>query len=210
MFPSDFVNEMLAKYPKATAADAERISAWIATRHATRPFDNPHGMFEKLLRESASENATAARYPITAPKAKADPMPFLGFDASGACFRSAVPATNAQSEFARWIVREVRDQLLTPADVVRIARQRDAAIWQAIGIETLREWATHTHFARDHHGRIVPVERECCVSCWASLFAASGLAESIRSWGGWYPWSRDPNAWAQILERDTTRRPSAA
>lgn len=209
MFPQEFIAEMLDKYPKATATDADRISAWIASKHATKPFNNPHAMFEKLLRTADGENSTAARFPITAPRPKADQTPYSGFDATGSCLRSAVPVTNLPSDFARWIVREIRDQLLAPADVVRIVRQRDQAIWQAIGIETLREWATHTHFAHDEHGHLVPVQRECDVSCWASLTASSGLAECIRSWGGWYPWANDRNAWAQILEREATRRPAA-
>lgn len=210
MFPDAFVTEMLAKYPQATATDAERIAAWIASKHATKPFDNPHGMFEKLLKSAAAENGTAARYPLTAPKAKTDPTPYRGFDSTGSSIRSAVPVTNPQSDFARWIVREMRDQLLTPADVVRIVRQRDQAIWLAVGVETLRQWATHTHWAMDEHGNPVPVQRECDVSCWGSLTASSSLGETIRSWGGWYPWTNDRNAWAQILEREASRRGAAA
>ena len=210
MFPDAFLNEMLAKYPQATAADAQRISAWIAEKHPHKPFTNPHGMFEKLLKAAAAENGTAARYPIAAPQAKANPKPFAGYDATGACFRSPVPIGNPQSDFARWIVREVRDQLLTPADVVRIVRQRDQAVWQAVGVEVLRQRASHTHWTISEHGTIVPIERDCDVSCWASLPATSGLAESIRSWGGWYPWLSDRDAWLGILQREAARRGTAA
>ena len=209
MFPEAFATEMLAKYPGATTADAERIGAWIASRHATRPFDNPHSLFEKYLRESAAGNATAAKYPLVAPKAKPDPNPHRGYDPTGSCFRSPVPVANVQTDFAHWIVREIRDQLLTPADVVRIVRTRPASVYEAIGVETLRHWGLHTHWTLNEHGNPVPCNRECDVSCWASLYAASGLGEVIRSWGGWYPWANARHEWEAIVARDSARRNAA-
>lgn len=209
MFPEAFVTEMLAKYPQATAADAERIGAWIAERHPTKPFTNPHGMFEKLLKQAHEEAGVATRYPLVTPKAKPDPNLYRGYDPTGACFRSPVPVTNPQTDFAHWIVREIRDQLLTPADVVRIVRTRPAAVYDAIGIQTLRRWINHTHYALNEHGNTVPCERECDVSCWASLDASSGLAEAIRSWGGWYPWANARAEWEAIVARDANRRTAA-
>lgn len=210
MFPEAFVTETLAKHPGATTADAERISAWIAAKHTTQPFSNPHGMFDRLLAKAAAENATAAKFPIAKPKSRAEELPYVGFDQYGATIRSATPVNNPQTDFANWIIREIRDQLLSPADVVRIVRQRDAGIWNAIGVHTLTHWATHAHWTRDSHGNPVRIERDCDVSCWASLSASSGMGESIRSWGGWYPWSRDLNSWESICHRDEARRTPAA
>jgi hypothetical protein len=167
---------------------------------------NPIALGRAWLRKQA--DALRSTTP-TATSRRTPDKPFVGFDASGSCFRSETPVTNPQTEFARWIVREMRDQLLTPADVVRIARTRDREIWQAIGVHTLMHWNAHAHWTRDDRNVPVECQRECDLSCWASLQASSGLAECIRSFGGWYPWANDREAWAAMLARDTARRHAA-
>lgn len=146
-----------------------------------------------------------------APRIATKPLDkFIGFDAQGSAFRSPVPVANAQTEFATWLVREIRDQLLSPADVVALGRRQPEAIWNAICIESaLKPWAIHDHWTLNEHGTPVRCERPCDLSCWASLPASSGLAECIRSWGGWYPWANDRHEWEVLCARDYARRNAA-
>ncbi len=209
MFDAATLADFVSRFSdRLSRQDVERAAKWIEDKQAAgEAFSNPNAVLEATLKRKAE---AAAQAPRAAVQQRQADLPFVGFDASGSTIRSATPVTNPQTEFANWIIREIRDQLLSPADVVRIVRKRDSAIWQAIGVHTLMHWATHSHWTRDEHGTPVPCERECDVSCWASLNAASGLAESIRSWGGWYPWSRDTNSWEAICHRDEARRTPAA
>lgn len=201
----EIVAEVVANFAPCTLADGERIVAWMERKHATQPITNPRGMLESLLRKQQAEAVQAERFPLaTKPEQPAD-RAFWGFDSSGATIRSAAPVANAQTQFARWLVREMRDQLLTPADVIALVSRQDDAIHRAVGIETLTHWTTHQHY--DSEGR--PCDAHCSLNCWARLTATSGLSEFVRSWGGWHPWLRDENAWAVMLERDAARRPAA-
>lgn len=202
---ADFVSRFANRLPRQ---EVERVARWIEDRQAAGDlFSNPNAVLEATLKRKAK---AAANAPRAVAVVRQDDRPFVGFDETGSCVRSATPVTNPQTDFARWLIREMRDQLLSPADVVKLVRQRDKAIWQAIGLESnLRPWAMHAHYAHDEHGNPVRVERECDLSCWPCLTATSGLAEAIRSFGGWYPWANDRNAWLAMLEREASRRPAA-
>lgn len=202
---ADFVSRFSDRLPRQ---EVERAAKWIEDKQAAgEAFSNPNAVLEATLKRKAD---AAEQSPRAAVQQRQAELPFVGFDQYGATIRSATPVTNPQTDFANWIIREIRDQLLSPADVVRIVRKRDSSVWNPIGVHTLTHWATHQHWTRDENGTPVPCERDCDVSCWASLNAASGLAESIRSWGGWYPWSRDTNSWEAICHRDEARRTPAA
>lgn len=202
---AEFASRFADRLPRQ---EVERAAKWIEDKQAAgEVFSNPNAVLETTLKRKAAAAANAPRA-VDAPRA--NDLPFVGFDDAGCCIRSAAPVSNPQTEFSRWIVREMRDLLLTPADVVRIVRQRSSAVWDPIGVHTLTHWATHQHWTRDADGNLVPVERECDLSCWPCVNGGSGLAEAIRSFGGWYPWTNDRNAWIAMLERDAARRTPAA
>jgi hypothetical protein len=175
---------------RTTLADAERKPG----------VTDPIALGKSWLRSQAK----ALKAPAAAPR-RVEPQ-FIGWHASGSLIHSAVPVTNPQTDFARWLIRETRDQLLTPADVVRLIARQPEAVHRAIGLDTLSAWAHHAHY--DANG--TPINAPCTVSCWGALSASSSLAEAIRSWGGWSPWLRDENAWQGILQREAARNGNAA
>ena len=168
---------------RQTLADAERKPG----------VSDPIALAKAWLRKQATaiRNAPRAGRERTEPT----PQPFFGWDEHGSCIRNTIPVTNPQTDFAMWLVREITDQALSPVDAVRLIAKQPEAIHTAFGVQNLREWARHGHCDRDFR----PITRECDANCWPNMAASSALAEFVRSWGGTYPWNRNPDAWREIL-----------
>ena len=106
--------------------------------------------------------------------------------------RSSIPISNGPTHFARFLVREIREQLLTPADVILLLLQHDKASQNMFRPSVVAHWSYLDSI--DH---------------WGCGSAHSSFEEYVRSWGGSYPWTRDPLLWSDIRQTWTARKSSA-
>ena len=113
-----------------------------------------------------------------AKSAKQD-KPYFGFSAEGALFRSAAPIDNQTTNFLRWLVGEIEDEYLSPADarflVLREVHGRDA-----FRETTLAKWETLDRFWQ-----------------WPCAHGCTGAEEFVRSFRGTRQGLTDEWAWTK-------------
>ena len=83
--------------------------------------------------------------------------------------------------------------LLTPADVVALISRHPDTCHALFRRDVIQDWCVRDTL----HG-------------WASAQACTSLEESVRSWGGTYPWAKDPYLWGELLKSWEARSPDAA
>ena len=115
----------------------------------------------------------------------------IGFDASGKVMRSAVPIRNSATEFARFAVREIREQLLTPADFVSLLRNHPPECQALFSPDVVAAWCILD-----------------TIDGWASAMACTSLEEHVRSLGSLWPWAKDSNLWDEWRGRWVARQAS--
>ena len=154
---------------------------------------SPTGLLRAWLRREQGRKANAPRMSQGGSRETAA---YFGWKSDGSLIRSHEPVRGAVTEYAGWLVREIREQLLTPAEVAALIHARGGEIlaaFTAYGSPVLEDWA-----ARDTiHG-------------WGKAHAQSSLQQAVRSWGGRSQWTHDPLAWERVVERWKTREWRAA
>lgn len=166
-----------------------QVVAEVEKLERTERVGNPVGLVISWLRKRKAGITTWT--PGSSPaKANANPQPFVGWNDEGTCLRSAVPITNPQTLFAKWIVPKIRTELLTPAEVVDLVRREPEAVAHAIGLPVLADWSRFDH-----------------LSDWARVHRHGSLAATVAMWGMHSPpWcSRDSHAWTALLDRWCSR-----
>lgn len=174
-------------------ADAEGVPLEVVERIAgdverKESVAHPVALLTSWVRNEARRR-NAAPKAATAMASKAAAR-YFGFTSNGSLVRSAEPVLNAVSEYAAWLVREMHDQQLVPAEVAAMVRARGGAVLEAFGEPLLADW-----------------EGRATLHTWAFARATSALHDHVRSWGGRHPWTNAPARWAGIVaaraERDS-------
>lgn len=128
-----------------------------------------------------------------APGAPGPALEHVGFTEEGSVLRSERPIHNAPTQFVRLLLREVKEQLLTPAEVVALISRHAEDNHRLFHPNTIGDWSTRGH-----------------IDGWASSAATSSLEECVRSWGGTYPWAKDSYAWSEMRKAWCEREGVAA
>lgn len=118
---------------------------WVTAKAEAGGVVNPNAMLEAALsrRASAMRAAPAAG---SAKRGVGEEVCFVGFDPHGQTFRSTQPITNAQTRFVQLAVREIPEQLLTPAEVVWMLSRHPEQVVDAFGHAAVGRWARLDRF----------------------------------------------------------------
>jgi hypothetical protein len=122
----------------------------------------------------------------SAPPASSLPgKPHWGFTETGSFFRSEIPIENSTTRLALFLVRETRQDFLSPQDVQFMALKEHS---KAFRPETLEQWS--------HLGRFW---------MWPTAVSRTSLEQFVKSLGGKSPWLTDEYLWTKMCD-DAERR----
>ncbi len=190
-----FSEEALASCKSAfPKLDVDRIAERTAARLSlpgAKELSNPDAYLFKVCESCEAEG----KFKVAAGAGgqRAEAQGHFGFAPTGNVIRSEIPVTNAPTNFVRFLIREIREQLLTPAEVVALISRHPDNCHALFRRDVIQDWCVRDTL----HG-------------WASAQACTSLEESVRSWGGTYPWAKDPYLWGELLKSWEARSPDAA
>ena len=186
-FAPEAVESVRAAFPRV---DVDRVVARAEGRLSlpnANVIDNPAPYLWRIC-ENAETEGKDLRRPSTGGSFKPEGPANVGLSPEGSVLRSEVPVRNEASNFVRFAVREIREQLLTPAEFILVLSKHPETTHKLFRSDVVADWG----------------ERDT-LDGWASARSRTSLAEIIRSWNGTYPWARDCNLWAEYRERWVAR-----
>ena len=114
------------------------------------------------------------------PKAVKIDKPHVGFTNQGSAFRSAEAIDNQPTNFVRWLLGEIADEYLSPADVRFLVQREPEPIRLCFRESTLASWEQLPRFWQ-----------------WPCAGASTALEAAVQSHGGKRPWIGDEWAWTK-------------
>lgn len=147
MKPCMFDAETLAAYAQRhelSPAVVRECADWVTERAGKGQVSNPNAMLEHLLARRADAMRVAA--PSAGASRRDGEEVFFGFDPQGRTFRSSQPVTNAQTAFVQMLLREIPEQLLTPAECVWMLSRYPDGLADAFGLRAAAAWSQLERF----------------------------------------------------------------
>jgi len=117
--------------------------------------------------------------------AAAPPQQHWGFTEGGKLFRSETPVTNACTNWVRLMIRQIREQYLTPADVVGRLRGQPEYIQKLLSPDVIANWSGIEKFWQ-----------------WPVAYTSNSVARCLKQFGLQEPvWERDEHEWTRMCDR---------
>jgi hypothetical protein len=178
-FSPDEIAAVRTAFPKLDVDSLVRKTESRLSMPGARVIDNTAPYLWKVCESAESEGRSMKGSGVAHSFRGEQDLPAnIGFDASGKVMRSAVPIRNSATEFAKFAVREIRTQLLTPADFVSLLRNHPPECQALFSPDVTAAWCVLG-----------------TLDGWASALAHTSLEEHVRSWGSTWPWAKDSNLW---------------
>jgi len=188
-FSPEEVSAVRAAFPKLNIDDIVRRTEGRLSLPGAKVIDNAGPYLWKICETSEVEGKS--RQGAYSARGEQDLPANLGFSPEGAVMRSAVPIRNSATEFARFAVREIREQLLTPQEFIMLLVNHPEECRKLFSQDVTAAWLELS-----------------TIDGWASALSHTSLEEHVRSWGSTWPWVKDNNLWLEWRGAWVARQPS--
>lgn len=108
---------------------------------------------------------------------------FKGWNSEGSAFTSEIEITNPETRFLTRLVKEVRNDYLSPSDAYFLVLREGNSVAKCFRTVVLENWSHYHRF-----------------SDWPVVQAMTSAEEFIRSLGGKRPWATDEYAWTAMCD----------